>query len=180
MYTYEQQKKVISEVNGLYECAEMIMEECAELIRACSKYLRINGEGVPTGDSVESIYSNLAEEIADVRICIDEFLLGKPGISEEEIAKWERNKIERRLCGILEETDSEELREEIHMLLPGLADSKDFYKIIFRDKREWIFSKECHTISIDGNKLKIYRKISGGCAGLLEEIDLSNIKNMEV
>ena len=105
------QKAAIADVTGMYDCAEMVMEECAELIRACSKFLRINGEGTPTSASVNEVYNNLAEEIADVRITIDEFLLSRPGILEMEVNEWEDKKIKRRLKGLIDGADQEPIKK---------------------------------------------------------------------
>lgn len=46
-------------------------EESAELIKACSKYLRANGIGMPTPKSVEETTTDLIEEMADVTLCLD-------------------------------------------------------------------------------------------------------------
>lgn len=72
------------ESTGL-EILTIAMEECAELIQAISKLKR----GKPNKD-------NLAEEIADVLICID--AVKKIGeISNKEIAKWRDFKEQRML-----------------------------------------------------------------------------------
>lgn len=69
-------------------CTTIAMEECAELIQAVSKAKRgnVNKE-------------NLAEEIADVLICID-WLKDVYDISLEDIDKWidiKEKRIQRRL-----------------------------------------------------------------------------------
>ena len=61
------------------------MEECAELIQAISKLRRGKGN-----------YENLAEECADVLICID-YLKQITHITDEEIQKWIDFKLDRAL-----------------------------------------------------------------------------------
>ena len=49
-------------------------EECAELIQAISKYNRARGIGQKTNISLEDAKSQLLEELADVKLCIEEIL----------------------------------------------------------------------------------------------------------
>ncbi len=63
---------------------QMIIEECAELIVALSKYNRkVNG----------SLLTNIAEEIADVEICIEQIKLMK-GL-DEAVLSWRVKKLDR-------------------------------------------------------------------------------------
>lgn len=56
---------------------EQTAEECAELAHACLKLARYyRNENKVYGKSEEEMIKNLAEEIADVDICICEILLG--------------------------------------------------------------------------------------------------------
>lgn len=65
-------------------------EECAELIQAISKVIRSNGSF--TEDEID----HLAEEIADVEICIRQIkvIFGDYGLSSR-VAVWEENKVSR-------------------------------------------------------------------------------------
>ena len=63
------------------------MEECAELIQAISKIQR---KGLN-----EELKNHLAEEIADVMICI-RMLQMMYGINSEDVLKWIDYKIERQ------------------------------------------------------------------------------------
>ena len=72
-----------------------MMEECAELIVAINKYKRFNdGERKQTE---QQVMFNLFEEIADVKICIEqlEYILGKEKIDEVYKQKMQKflNKI---------------------------------------------------------------------------------------
>lgn len=62
------------------------MEECAELIRAVSKRLR----GKPDPED------NLAEEMADVYICLG-MLRDMYGITDERLESWIDRKTERQV-----------------------------------------------------------------------------------
>ena len=76
------------------------MEECAELIQAISKEKR-----------GKSDKDHLAEEIADVIICI-EMLKQIYNITEDEIYSWVINKQERILRRIEKDTQSTKTNEE--------------------------------------------------------------------
>lgn len=68
--------KVISKINagrlGKQTLLFQTMEECGELIKAISKYNRVNGIGQKTEANKREVYLNLVEEIADVEICIEQ------------------------------------------------------------------------------------------------------------
>ena len=77
--------------------SEQLVEECAELIQAVSKYRRARGTGQPIALSEEAAFGNLVEEIADVENMLEQikYLLQIPqgmidGIKE---IKAERIKI---------------------------------------------------------------------------------------
>ena len=73
---------------------DVLVEECAELIRAVQKYKR----KVATGWLILEARGNVAEEAADVLIMIEQLKIMKLGAKdsmEAEIEKWHANKIER-------------------------------------------------------------------------------------
>ena len=56
---------------------EQTAEECAELAHACLKLARYyRNENKVYGKTKEELIDNLAEEMADVEICIDEIVRG--------------------------------------------------------------------------------------------------------
>lgn len=61
-----------------------LMEECAELIKAISKYNRSIGIGQPTPITTDEAYHNMVAEIADVVICVEQ-LCYLMGIEEDEV-----------------------------------------------------------------------------------------------
>lgn len=73
----------------------MLVEEMGELTQAVVKYLRITHKGklVPTRSEKKDVLDNVAEEIADVRICLDEleYLLNL----ESDVEVWRRKKRKR-------------------------------------------------------------------------------------
>lgn len=81
----EKQLKYIAEKCGKESQLRQLQEECAELIVACSKILRDNNRAV----------NNLIEELADVRVMIEqiEYLYGIKSLVEDEMIY----KIERQL-----------------------------------------------------------------------------------
>ena len=76
------------------------MEECAELIQAISKEKR-----------GKSDKENLAEEMADVLICI-EMLKQIYNVTEDEIYSWVINKQERTIERIKKDVQSKETNAE--------------------------------------------------------------------
>ena len=119
------------------------MEECAELIQAISKEKR----GKPDK-------SNLAEEMADVIICI-EMLKQIYNITEDEIYSWVIAKQERTIKRIKKdvqstETNSERIRnmtdEELAEWLTNMCDiekNEDPYKSSYNyDTRQEVESEE--------------------------------------
>lgn len=51
---------------SLIDFIDILQEECAELICACSKYKRCTGHGFKTGANIIDAVDNIVEEIADV------------------------------------------------------------------------------------------------------------------
>lgn len=71
------QKELVTKMTEI-ENLDILMEECAELIQAASKYKRSIGIGLPTPISKEDAISNFIEEVADVTACIvQQFALSK-------------------------------------------------------------------------------------------------------
>lgn len=56
----------ILEAYDIIDVMDILQEECAELICACSKYKRCKGHGFRTKASLSETVDNLIEEIADV------------------------------------------------------------------------------------------------------------------
>lgn len=69
-------------------------EECSELIQAVCKMGRYDKTHEIYGGNVSKLRSNLLEEIADVRICI-EYIKLMYGIKEENIDTMQECKIQR-------------------------------------------------------------------------------------
>ncbi len=74
---------------------ELAAEECTELAQACLKMARNMRGDMPTFKSEEELYDHLCEEMADVRICIEE-LSGKI-VDLSDVSKWELLKKERNM-----------------------------------------------------------------------------------
>lgn len=71
------QKELVTKMTEV-ENLDILMEECAELIQAASKYKRSIGIGLPTPINKEDAISNFIEEVADVTACIiQQFALSK-------------------------------------------------------------------------------------------------------
>ena len=77
----------IAEHYGYKSQSKMLIEECAELIQAISKYNR---------ETTEKRMENLVEEIADVEMMIDQikYLLA---IEHEKLDSWKSLKINRTI-----------------------------------------------------------------------------------
>lgn len=86
--------KKIVDFYGIESQARQTMEECAELIQALNKYLRVSGENRPASEKTAAIMS-IAEEIADVQVTIcqikEYFQL------EKEVAEIIKSKIDRTI-----------------------------------------------------------------------------------
>lgn len=93
---YEKSIEKWGEISSITVC----MEECAELIHACSKLIRAMNRGdvehaVTKG---KSVLENLAHEIADVEIALEEIkIIAKNHEIVEEAKKQKFERIERRL-----------------------------------------------------------------------------------
>ena len=88
-------QKAAAEFWGVDATSIVAVEEMGELIQALMKYRRATHrkKSVPTTKSRTAILDNIAEEIADVRICLDEivYLLSL----KDEVKKWKIKKRER-------------------------------------------------------------------------------------
>ena len=118
------------------------MEECAELIQAISKEKR----GKPDK-------SNLAEEMADVIICI-EMLKQIYNITEDEIYSWVINKQERIIERIKKDAQSTRTNAE---RIRNMTDDVCEWK--YNDS-EYYFESSCdhlHIFMSDGPKENEYR-----------------------
>lgn len=90
---------MLTEVIGKTAMLEQTAEECIELAHACLKLSRHNRGENKVYKSVEDMYANLCEEMADVYICIDE-LIDSDIVSKElvniEISR-KKERMKRRL-----------------------------------------------------------------------------------
>lgn len=78
---------MLAEKIGEIAMLEQTAEECTELAHACLKLARkMRGEN-PTNRREEDLKDNLAEEIVDVRICLDE-ILALDMIAKEDLKEW--------------------------------------------------------------------------------------------
>jgi NTP pyrophosphatase (non-canonical NTP hydrolase) len=96
-----EEAKMIAEHYGYDEQSGQLIEECAELVQAISKYRRAKKSGVqPT---LSLVYENLVEEIADVELMIEQvkYLLQIP---EEDIQANKVYKISRTRVRIAQES----------------------------------------------------------------------------
>lgn len=84
---------------------EQTAEECVELAHACLKLARYyRGENKVYGRSEEEMLNNIIEEMADVKLCINEILSGFDMFKEFD--DWILKK-ESRLHKRLEELDND-------------------------------------------------------------------------
>ena len=87
---------------------EQTAEECVELAHACLKLARYyRNDNKVYGKTEEELIDNLAEEIADVKICISEILNGFEMLNQYD--DWFKKKW-YRLYKRLEELDNEDKR----------------------------------------------------------------------
>ena len=85
---------MLYEVIGTPAMLEQTAEECIKLAHACLKLARhMRGEN-KVHKTIEEMYSNLSEEIADVSICMSELLsagvISYESLDSDIIAKKER------------------------------------------------------------------------------------------
>ena len=85
---------MLQEIIGTPAMLEQTAEECVEMAHACLKLARhMRGEN-KVHKTIEEMYSNLSEEIADVSICMSELLsagvISYESLDSDIIAKKER------------------------------------------------------------------------------------------
>ena len=71
-----------------------LAEECNELSQAILKYHRFLKGTNPTNKTLEEVYNDLAEELADVCLCLDTVLLGDEKLNGN-VDKWYDSKLDR-------------------------------------------------------------------------------------
>ena len=85
---------MLHEIIGTPAMLEQTAEECVEMAHACLKLARhMRGEN-KVHKTIDEMYSNLSEEIADVSICVGELLsagvVSHESLDSDIIAKKER------------------------------------------------------------------------------------------
>ena len=93
-----QEAKKIAEHYGYDAQSNQLVEECAELIQAVSKYRRAKATGVqPT---LNLVFENLVEEIADVEIMLEQvkYLLQIPEDELEAVKLFKVNRTRDRIA----------------------------------------------------------------------------------
>ncbi len=84
--------------------SNQLVEECAELIQAVSKYRRaVTGLGQPTAEDKKAVaLENLIEEIADVEIMLEQvkYLLQIPEDELEVVKLYKVNRTRERICNL--------------------------------------------------------------------------------
>ena len=85
---------MLHEIIGIPAMLEQTAEECVEMAHACLKLARhMRGEN-KVHKTIDEMYSNLSEEIADVSICMSELLsagiISYESLDSDIIAKKER------------------------------------------------------------------------------------------
>ncbi len=100
--------KSVSELNketakyfGYEAQSNQLVEECAELIQAVSKYRRVTtGVGLPVADYKKTVaLDNLIEEIADVEVMLEQikYLLQIPEDEIEAVKLFKVNRTKERM-----------------------------------------------------------------------------------
>lgn len=102
---------------GVSAMLEQTAEEAAELAQACLKAARCKRGENPVYKTRARLQSDLAEEIADVIICISELLSQNAGL-DYLANKMQGEKIERMVKRIREEDRSNEHKSEVREM-PG-------------------------------------------------------------
>lgn len=108
--------KEIAEANGKTGCLIQVMEECAELTKACSKLLRVDGVGNPTDYGYSRALNEITEECADVFVTVSELLYVLRLDNEARFMNQCNRKILRRLSGLYLETGDPHYKEMIKMI----------------------------------------------------------------
>lgn len=87
----------IKEEIGTCALLEQTAEECAELAQAALKLARKMRGDNPTPATIYELHNKVTEEIADVRVCMDELLKGNvvsytevTAIAETKLSRWQK------------------------------------------------------------------------------------------
>lgn len=95
--------KKVADYYGYEVQSNQLVEECAELIQAVSKYRRsVLGNGQPTADGIKEIaLENIVEEIADVEVMLEQvkYLLQIPEEDIEAVKLFKENRTRERMIG---------------------------------------------------------------------------------
>lgn len=121
---------------GTAAMLEQTAEEAAELTQACLKAARCKRGENPVYKTRAQIQSDLAEEIADVIICIRE-LLSQDTDLDCLVDKMQGEKIERTVKRIREEDRSNEHKSEVREM-PG-TDQTDCWSLGWEEWFSWRF-----------------------------------------
>ena len=86
-------KKAIDQY-GIPDQVQVACEECAELIKALSKYQRVTKHQPQDKRKIQRCLNNIIEEVADVSIMLDQIKL-MYGITEKTVTDVRDAKVER-------------------------------------------------------------------------------------
>ena len=95
------ENKKIAEHYGYEAQSNQLVEECAELIQAVSKYRRAGGNGQITTKKADIALENLVEEIVDVEIMLEQIkhLLDIPEDNLQALKIFKINRTKERMAG---------------------------------------------------------------------------------
>ena len=86
--------KAAIEKYGIQDQMQVACEECAELIKALSKYHRVTSHQAHDKRKIQRCLNNITEEVADVSIMLDQIKL-MYGISEKAVSLVREEKVSR-------------------------------------------------------------------------------------
>jgi NTP pyrophosphatase (non-canonical NTP hydrolase) len=96
-----QELKKVADFYGYEAQSNQLVEECAELIQAISKYRRaVLCKGQPTAEGIKAIaLENIVEEIADVEVMLEQikYLLQIPDEDIEAVKIFKENRTRERM-----------------------------------------------------------------------------------
>ena len=96
-----QELKKVADYYGYEAQSNQLVEECAELIQAVSKYRRaVLGNGQPTAKGIKEVaLENIIEEIADVEVMLEQikYLLQIPDEDIEAVKLFKENRTKERM-----------------------------------------------------------------------------------
>ncbi len=85
---------------SLSEILSSVEEECSELIQACSKLRRVNGEGIPAVVNQQDAIDSILEELSDVYFMVDK-MIGR--LNEEHLLELSDDALSERLNRLTEQ-----------------------------------------------------------------------------